>query len=123
MSLIANTPKPPYYAVIFTSHRTEGDNGYGEMAGEMVELASKQPGFIGVESARESVGITVSYWADLASIKAWKQNAEHILAQKRGKDIWYNLYSGKFFSNLLNFLDINVRFQLCSLRNNIKYGS
>ena len=89
MSEIAKTPKPPYYAVIFTSHRTEGDNGYGEMAGEMVELASKQPGFIGVESARESVGITVSYWTDLASIKAWKQNAEHILAQKRGKDIWY----------------------------------
>ncbi len=89
MSEIAKTPKPPYYAVIFTSHRTEGDNGYGEMAGEMVELASKQPGFIGVESARESVGITVSYWTDLASIKAWKQNAEHILAQKRGKEIWY----------------------------------
>jgi heme-degrading monooxygenase HmoA len=89
MSEIAKTPKPPYYAVIFTSHRTEGDNGYGEMAGEMLELASKQPGFIGVESARESVGITVSYWTDLASIKAWKQNAEHILAQKRGKEIWY----------------------------------
>ena len=71
MSEIAKTPKPPYYAVIFTSHRTEGDHGYGEMTGEMLELASKQPGFIGVESARESVGITVSYWTDLATIKAW----------------------------------------------------
>jgi len=74
MNLIANTPKPPYYAVIFTSHRTESDNGYGKMAGKMVELASKQPGFIGVESAREDVGITVSYWSDLESIKNWKAN-------------------------------------------------
>ncbi|SKA25372.1 hypothetical protein SAMN02745127_02896 [Oceanospirillum multiglobuliferum] len=61
MSLIASTPKPPYYAVIFTSHRTEGDSGYSEMAARMVELASMQPGFLGVESAREDVGITVSY--------------------------------------------------------------
>ncbi len=89
MSEIAKTPDPPYYAVIFTSHRTEGDNGYGEMTDKMVELASKQPGFLGAESARESVGITVSYWTDLESIKAWKQNAEHILAQRRGKDVWY----------------------------------
>ena len=89
MSEIAKTPNPPYYAVIFTSHRTEGDNGYGEMTRKMVELASKQPGFLGVESARESVGITVSYWTDVQSIKAWKQNAEHILAQRKGKQIWY----------------------------------
>jgi hypothetical protein len=67
MSLIAKTPEPPYYAVIFTSHRTGDDNGYGQMAERMVELASKQPGFLGVESAREEVGITVSYWSDLAS--------------------------------------------------------
>jgi len=89
MSEIANTPEPPYYAVIFTSYRTDGDNGYGEMADRMVELASKQPGFLGIESARESVGITVSYWTDLESIKLWKQNTEHIVAQKEGKDIWY----------------------------------
>ncbi len=89
MSLIAKTPKPPYYAVIFTSHRTDGDNGYGEVADKMVDLASKQPGFLGVESAREDVGITVSYWTDLESIKAWKQNADHTLAQKRGKEVWY----------------------------------
>ncbi len=89
MSEIANTPELPYYAVIFTSHRTDGDNGYGEMAGKMLESASKQPGFLGVESARESVGITVSYWKDLDSIKLWKQNAEHLVAQKEGKNIWY----------------------------------
>ncbi len=89
MSLIANTPEPPYYAVIFTSHRTEGDNGYKEMAKKMVELASKQPGFLGVESAREEVGITVSYWADLESIKNWKENIEHQKAQKLGRQKWY----------------------------------
>lgn len=90
MSEIASTPKPPYYAVIFTSHRTDGDNGYSEMAKKMNELAEKQPGFLGVESARESVGITVSYWSDLESIKLWKSNSEHILAQQKGRDIWYS---------------------------------
>ncbi|KZY64097.1 MULTISPECIES: antibiotic biosynthesis monooxygenase [unclassified Oleiphilus] len=89
MSLIANTPAPPYYAVIFTSHRTEGDNGYGQMADRMVELASKQPGFLGVESAREDVGITVSYWSDLESIKRWKKNAGHQEAQRLGHEKWY----------------------------------
>ncbi len=92
MSEIANTPQPPYYAVIFSSHRTEGDNGYGEMAARMVELAAQQPGFLGVESARASVGITVSYWADLESIKAWKENAEHVIAQEQGRAVWYREY-------------------------------
>ena len=80
MSEIANTPTPPYYAVIFTSHRTNDGNGYSQMAMEMIELAEKQFGFLGVESARESIGITVSYWRDLESIKIWKANTEHILA-------------------------------------------
>ncbi len=92
MSFIASTPKPPYYAVIFTSHRTEGDNGYGEMAARMVKLASIQPGFLGVESAREDVGITVSYWSDLESIKQWKANAEHQEAQRLGHEKWYSSF-------------------------------
>lgn len=92
MSEIANTPAPPYYAVIFTSERTEGDNGYGIMADKMVELASIQPGFLGIESAREGVGITVSYWRDLAAIKAWKANAEHQIAQKKGRKEWYSTF-------------------------------
>lgn len=92
MPLIAKTPKPPYYAVIFTSTRTYGDNGYGEIAAKMVELAEKQPGFLGVESARESVGITVSYWSDLESIKNWKANAEHLEAQKNGHKMWYSSF-------------------------------
>lgn len=92
MSSIAQTPKPPYYAVIFTSQRTDGDNGYGEMATKMVDLASEQLGFLGIESAREDVGITVSYWSDLKSIKAWKMNAEHQQAQKKGRNEWYSSF-------------------------------
>ncbi len=90
--MIANTPSTPYYAVIFTSIRTEGDNGYSEMAGRMVELAKKQPGFLGVESARNEVGITVSYWQDLESIKRWRENAEHLIAIEKGKQEWYENY-------------------------------
>lgn len=92
MSLIADTPRPPYYAVIFTSLRTEGDNGYADMARKMVELAGQQPGFLGAESARDGVGITVSYWADLESIKAWKMNAEHQEAQALGRKQWYSSF-------------------------------
>jgi len=92
MTMISNTPRPPYYAVIFTSLRTPGDNGYEKMANRMVELAEKQEGFLGVESARENVGITVSYWSSLESIKAWKMNAEHQHAQKQGYENWYSSF-------------------------------
>ncbi len=85
----ANTPAPPYYAVIFTSLRTEGDQGYGAMAERMVALAAQQPGFLGAESVRDGLGITVSYWADLESIAAWKQPAEHLQAQRLGRERWY----------------------------------
>lgn len=81
---------PPYYAVIFTSLRAQGDHGYSEMAGRMIELAKQQKGFLGIESAREEVGITVSYWKDLESIKLWKSNTEHINAQNKGHSIWYS---------------------------------
>jgi len=88
----AQTTHPPYYAVIFTSVRTAGDNGYSEMADRMVELAKKQPGFIGVESVRNEVGITVSYWKDLESIRKWRENAEHQVAIEKGKKEWYESY-------------------------------
>ena len=88
MSSPAATPRPPYYAVIFTSIRTDGDNGYGEMAKQMVELAAEQPGFLGIESARQEIGITVSYWASLEAIKAWKENLDHRHAQSRARN-WY----------------------------------
>jgi heme-degrading monooxygenase HmoA len=89
MSTIANTPAPPYYAVIFTSLRTEGDDGYSAMSDRMVALATQQPGFLGFESARDGVGITVSYWSDLESIRNWKANAEHLEAQRLGHQKWY----------------------------------
>ena len=82
----------PYYAVIFTSLRTEGDNGYNEMAKRMEELASVQPGFLGLESAREEVGITVSYWESLEAITHWKSNSDHLFAQQKGKKDWYSWY-------------------------------
>lgn len=92
MTLIADTPKPPYYAVIFSSHRNDDVEGYLETATRMVELAAQQPGFLGVESVREDLGITVSYWSDLESIKQWKAQAEHRQAQKMGMDKWYSTY-------------------------------
>lgn len=91
--MIANTPEPPYYAVIFTSLRTEGDHGYDSMAERMAALATLQPGYLGVESAREGVGITVSYWRDVASIRAWKAQAEHLVAQQTGRSDWYSRYT------------------------------
>ena len=76
MSQIAPTPQPPYYAVIFTSERTDGDNGYADMALRMLELAAGQPGYLGIESARSGLGITVSYWDSRDAIAAWKRNTE-----------------------------------------------
>lgn len=94
MSDFATLPEPPYYAVIFSSQRTPGEAGYGDMAERMVELASGQPGFLGVESARDGggFGITVSYWRDLEAIAAWRRHAEHRVAQERGRSSWYAHY-------------------------------
>ena len=88
--MISSTPKPPYYAVIFTSLRTEVDNGYNAMAERMIDLAAQQEGFLGIESAREEVGITVSYWRDLEAIKLWKEHSEHRIAQEKGRQLWYS---------------------------------
>ena len=98
---IATTPSAPYYAVIFTSLRTPVDDGYADMAEKMVALAAVQPGFLGLESAREGdhendgagLGITVSYWKDLASIAQWKANTEHLHAQKLGHEKWYSAFT------------------------------
>jgi heme-degrading monooxygenase HmoA len=85
-------PQKPYYAVIFTSLKTPGDEGYAEMAEEMESLARKQPGFLDVESAREGVGITVSYWESLEAIANWKAQLDHRQAQKQGRERWYSWY-------------------------------
>lgn len=90
--MIANTPKPPYYAVIFTTLKTEVEEGYLEMAEKMEKLAEQQEGYLGIESARNEVGITVSYWESLDAILKWRNNAEHSLAREKGKELWYKTY-------------------------------
>ena len=90
----ARLPAPPYYAVIFSSRRSAGDQGYEQTAARMVELAAEQPGFLGAESARgaDGFGITVSYWASEAAIAAWRAQAEHRVAQESGRARWYEHY-------------------------------
>ncbi len=92
MAQISATPTPPYYAVIFTSVRTDVEQGYAATAQRMLELAAAQPGYLGAETAREELGITVSYWSDLEAIKNWKAQAEHREAQRLGREQWYASY-------------------------------
>jgi heme-degrading monooxygenase HmoA len=92
---LARTPEPPYYAVIFASVRTPGDiEGYGAAADRMAQLASQQPGYLGVDSVRDAngVGITVSYWSSEEAIAAWRRNAEHTIARESGRKNWYAKY-------------------------------
>lgn len=89
MSKIASTPKPPYYAVIFTSVRTDGDNGYTEAAKRILEFARQQPGFLGYEAARQDIGVSVSYWESLEAIRAWKAHTEHRKVQEM-EAVWYS---------------------------------
>lgn len=90
---ITQTPEVPYYAVIFTSTLSKDTEGYEDMANKMVELTQQQPGFLGADSAREALGITVSYWQSLEAIASWKQQSEHLVAQKLGRERWYQNYS------------------------------
>lgn len=95
MAEIASTPKPPYYAVLFSSVRTEVDDGYGEMQARMAELGRTQPGFLGMESARDPktrFGVTIVYWESLEAIEKWRRHAEHIAAKKKGRQSWYERY-------------------------------
>lgn len=90
---ISKTPKPPYYAVIFSSLEASEDKGYYEMASKMEELAQQQLGYLGFESARASgLGISISYWSSLEAIKNWKNNSDHLFAQEQGREIWYQSY-------------------------------
>lgn len=92
--MIGDLP-PGAVAVIFHSVRRAAADGYAAMADAMEELAAQQPGYLGVRSARDAhtgEGITVSYWRDDASARAWKAVAEHLEAQRRGRDEWYSEY-------------------------------
>lgn len=86
---------PPYYAVIFSATRTDGGNGYGETAKAMEELAATMPGYIGLEAARgaDGFGISVSYWESEEAIANWKRQADHLIAQRRGREEWYKDYT------------------------------
>jgi len=91
--MIATTPQPPYYAVIFTSILEDGHSDYAKTADLMISLAKEVDGFLGVESARDQIGITVSYWRDLKSIQKWREHSEHQMAKKMGKEKWYKSYA------------------------------
>jgi heme-degrading monooxygenase HmoA len=93
-SPFASLPQPPYFVVIFSSQRRAGDDGYGAMAETMVELAARQPGYLGVESVRgaDGFGITNSFWKDEDSIRAWKRDVDHLDAQRQGRQRWYERY-------------------------------
>ncbi|WP_066222556.1 antibiotic biosynthesis monooxygenase family protein [Formosa haliotis] len=86
---------PPYYAVIFTSKQSEDTSGYSEMAEFIENLAKQQPGFLGIDSARSTIGITVSYWKTLEDITNWKQQTDHLQAQQLGRSQWYTFYNVK----------------------------
>ncbi|WP_046754959.1 antibiotic biosynthesis monooxygenase family protein [Kordia jejudonensis] len=90
-----STDFTPYYAVIFTSIQTETTEGYAEMAAQMETLAKQQKGFLGIDSARNTVGITVSYWESLEAIQQWKQHTDHLIAQQKGIKHWYAYYNVK----------------------------
>ena len=96
MSLAPTEPfDSPYYAVIFTSVRTPGDNGYSERADEMDKLAADQPGFLGMDSVRDAdgFGVTVSYWRDEDSVKNWREHAAHAVTRDEGRDRWYESFT------------------------------
>ena len=89
-------PPPPYTAVIFSSLRTSGaDDAYAAAAARMEELAAEQPGYLGIESARgtDGFGLTISYWRTPEDASAWKRVAEHRVAQRRGREEWYESWT------------------------------
>ena len=83
----------PYVAVIFSTRRSTDLEGYEEMAAEMDELAAQQPGYLGIESVSDGArGITVSYWVDEEASLAWRSVAAHVVAQRLGRERWYEEY-------------------------------
>lgn len=93
---IATTPEPPYYVAVITVERSESDDGYLEMADAMYELATTQPGFLGMEwvyDAGQRAGITSSYWTSAQAIADWKRQADHLVAQRLGQERWYRAYT------------------------------
>lgn len=90
--MIVDQLKPPYYAVIFTTIVSDNLDGYLKAAKRMEILAAKQKGYLGIESARAEIGITVSYWETLEAISNWKNNIEHTEIRNTGREVWYKKY-------------------------------
>lgn len=90
---IAKTPNPPYYAVIFTTVKSEDQEGYAEMNARMFELAQAQKGYLGIESAKDEIGLSVTYWETLGDIARWERHAEHQIAQAKGYETWYQAFA------------------------------
>lgn len=90
---IAKTPEVPYYAVIFTTVKSDDQEGYAEMNARMFELAQQQDGYLGIESAKGEIGLSVTYWRSLEDIANWRNNAEHLAAQRKGYEIWYKAFA------------------------------
>ncbi len=93
MSKFAQTPEPPYYAVIFTTVKSENLEGYAEMNARMFELAQQQKGYLGIESTHGAIGLSVTYWETLEDIARWRNHAEHKLAQAKGYATWYQAFA------------------------------
>ena len=93
MSKFAKTPKPPYYAVIFTTVKSDDQEGYAEMNARMFALAQQQKGYIGIESAKGEIGLSVTYWETAEDIVNWRNHAAHLLAQEKGYSIWYQAFA------------------------------
>lgn len=93
MSRFAKTPKPPYYAVIFTTVKSAEQEGYAEMNAQIFALAQEQQGYLGIESAKGDVNVSVTYWETLEDIARWKNHAAHLAAQKKGYETWYQAFA------------------------------
>lgn len=93
--MIAATPSPPYWVVIFTAVFSGGAaEEYAETTARMAELMQESPGFLGYETAQAEGGgeITVCYWDSEEAVRIWRTNAEHLAAQKRGREAFYSAY-------------------------------
>ncbi|MFD4672674.1 antibiotic biosynthesis monooxygenase family protein [Lentzea sp. NPDC058450] len=87
--------EPPYYAAIFTTVRTQDQTGYAETNARMEELVRDIPGYLGMDHAQNpgGLGITVGYFRDAEALEQWRTDAEHRVAQKRGRADWYESYT------------------------------
>ncbi len=93
MSKVVDAPEPPYYAVIAPAELADDTRGYFEMAESLIELARKQPGFIGIEGGyMKGFSLAVSYWESLEAIQNWSRNSRHMLAKDKAKSDWFKKY-------------------------------